>query len=178
MSPISSFFSQFSAFGFSGSRDFVPSVVSQLCSLVPDQSRVFVGCAGGVDAAARSAFPHAIVFRASAYRAHSFAASLALRSSYCVRAVAAVGGCWVSFPSSPCPLGVVPGPSPFSGSGSGSWASLALAVWLRVPCVVFLPVGVCIPSSWRVCVVSVLSSSPCGGRFVSLSPAPAPLSLF
>lgn len=178
MSPVASLFSQFSAFGFSGSRDVVPPCVSELCSLVPGRSQVFVGCARGVDAAVRLSFPHAVVFRASSFPARTFAASLALRSAACVRAVAAVGGCWVSFPSAACPLGVVPGPSPFSGSGSGSWSSLALAVFLRVHCVVLLPCGVSIPSSWRVCVVRELGVAACGGCFISLSPVDAPLSLF
>ena len=179
MSPISSFFSQFSAFGFSGSRDSIPSAVSQLCSLVPDKSRCFVGCARGVDAAARSLFPRAVVFSVGSFPARSFGASLALRSSACVRAVAACGGCWVSFPSSACPVGLVPCASPFRGSGSGSWASLALAVFLRVHCVVWLPVGVAFPASWRsACVVSSLGSSACGGSFFSLAPLPVALSLF
>lgn len=173
MVSLSSHLAQFSAFGFSGSRSAVPACVVSVFGSVPFGSPVFVGCAAGLDAAARSAFPLASVFRASQFVAASFAARLALRSVACVRAVHSVGGLWVSFPSSSCPPQLVPCASPFSGSGSGSWASLALAVFLRVHCVVLLPVGVSFPASWSSrCVVSSLGISSCGGSFFALSPLP------
>lgn len=55
-------------------------------------------------------------------------------------AASGAGRGFVGFVSSPCPTGLVPSPSPsacFSGFGSGSWASLALAVGLKLPVVVF-----------------------------------------
>jgi len=172
-------FSRFSAFGFSGSRSVVPASFFLAAAAVPPAASVFVGCAAGVDGSSRSLFSSASVFRAASFSAPSWGARLALRSSACVRAVAAASGLWVSFPGRSCPSGLVPCASPFGGSGSGSWASLALAVFLRVPSVLFLPAGVPFPPSWRSrCVCSLLGFAPCGGAFFLLSPLPAALSLF
>lgn len=142
-------FSQFSAFGFSGSRSSVPAGCSVAASLVPASSQIFVGCAAGVDGFFRSAFPAARVFSVSSGVWGSGRGAFAGRSSACVLAVLAAGGLWVAFPSSPCPPGLLPSASSsrcFSGSGSGSWASLAFALGRGVPCLVFLgslpcPVG-------------------------------------
>lgn len=173
---VASVFSRFSAFGFSGSRSSVPSGCPVAVSFVPSGADVFVGCAAGVDAFFRSAFPSARVFSASAFG--SGRGAFAARSVAVVRAVAAAGGLWVSLPSSPCPAGLVPSSSSsrcFCGSGSGSWASLAFALGSGVPCLVFCPSGV--PAGWG------LSSVPgCPGWFgcsVALGcPAPVQLSLF
>ena len=117
---------------------------------VSPASRVFVGCAPGLDSATRSVFPLAVVFRASSFG--SGAASFARRSVAVVQAVAGVSGAvWVSFPGVSCPAGLLPSSAPgscFCGLGSGSWASLALAVGLGVRCFVFLPSGVVPPSGW------------------------------
>jgi hypothetical protein len=104
---VSLFLSGFQAFGFSGSR--APSsgslsVVSWVCAQVPSSASVLVGCAAGVDAVARAAFPAAHVF--SVGRPASRGA-FAARSVRCVAAVAAAGGLWLSFPSSGCPVGLV-----------------------------------------------------------------------
>jgi len=112
---------------------------------------VFVGCARGIDQAVQSSVPSSRlrVFRASVFGAGRGA--FAARSVACVRAVAATGGLWLSFPSLACPSGLVPSRSAsscFSGFGSGSWASLALAAGLGLPCLVFLPSGVSVPSGW------------------------------
>ena len=142
-------FSRFSAFGFSGSRSSVPfGAASRAAHLVPASAAVFVGCARGVDEFFRSSFPSASVFSASSFG--SGPGSLAARSVAVVRAVATAGGLWVSFPSSPCPAGLLPSASSsraFSGSGSGSWASLAFALGSGVPCLVFLGSVPC-PSGW------------------------------
>jgi hypothetical protein len=144
------FFSQFSAFGFSGSRSGVPlGAMRHAARLVPAGSAVFVGCARGVDAYFRACFPDAVVFSVASGRWGRGRGAFAARSIACVRAVAATGGLWVSFPSSPCPPGLVPSPSSsrcFCGSGSGTYASLALALGLGVPCVVFSSCGV--PAGW------------------------------
>ncbi|AXH76799.1 MAG: hypothetical protein [Caudoviricetes sp.] len=121
------------AVGFSGSRSVAPdpAVVASLVFLCP--SAVAVGCARGVDAAFRSELVAPVVFRVSDF-SFSGRGAFAARSVACVRWVAARSGLWVSFPSSPCPAGLLPSPSSsrcFSGFGSGSWASLAFAVWLR-----------------------------------------------
>jgi hypothetical protein len=143
--------SRFRFFGFSGSR----SVVSPACGSVASflrRSRPVcgaVGCAGGVDSFFRSAFPSLSVFRASSFGRGRGA--FAARSVAVVRAVASAGGLWVSFPSSPCPSGLVPSgvsSRAFGGFRSGSWASLAFACGLGVPCLVFLPSGVEFPPSW------------------------------
>ncbi|WP_144439403.1 hypothetical protein [Geminocystis sp. NIES-3709] len=61
--------------------------------------------------------------------------------------MSASGGVLFSFPSGVCPSGVVPARSWRSGSfPSGSWSSLALAVGLDMPCLVWLPSGVVAPS--------------------------------
>jgi hypothetical protein len=173
MSLLQSHFSQFSAFGVSGSRSVIPSFYMHVISYIPQGSPVFVGCAAGVDDVTRSYFSHSTVFRASQFPASSFSASLALRSMACVRAVGAVGGLWLSFPSVFCPSALVPCRSPFSGSGSGSWASLAYAVFMRVHCVICLPPSVFFPSSWlSYCTVTPLGVSPCGSSFFALSPLP------
>ncbi len=131
---LESVFSQFSVFGFSGSRSGVPSGCFPCVPLVPAGSKVFVGCANGVDAFFRSQFPTASVFAAASFG--SGRGSFAARSVAVVRAVAVSGGLWVSFPSSPCPTGLQPSSSQskcFRGLGSGSWASLAFALGLGVP---------------------------------------------
>lgn len=172
-----SIFSQFSTFGFSGSRSSVPSGCSVAAGLVPGGSQVFVGCARGVDAFFRGVFPLAAVFSVASGQFGAVGrGAFAARSSACVRAVAAAGGLWVAFPSSPCPVGLVPSASSsrcFRGLGSGSWASLALALGLGVPCVVFLGSLPC-PCGWD---LSPVASSP--GWFSSVGqPSPVQLSLF
>ena len=173
---LSSVFSRFSVFGFSGSRSGVSvSALSAAAALVPAGSSVVVGCARGVDGFFRRAFPGASVFSASSFGVGR--ASFARRSAACVRAVAAAGGLWVSFPASPCPAGLRPSASSsgaFCGLRSGSWASLSLALGSGVPCLVFSPAGV--PSGWG------LSPVPgCPGWFAcasALGVAPRQLSLF
>ena len=145
--------------GVSGSRAPSPASAS-VCrwavrQLAPSAS-VVVGCASGIDAVARALRPGASVVRASQYGAGPGA--LAARSTAVVRAVASGGpaALWLSFPSGPCPAGLVPSRSSsacFSGHGSGSWASLALAVGLGVPALVFLPPGVAAPAAWPLAAV-------------------------
>lgn len=129
-----------SAVGFSGSRslDHVPYALELVAAAVPTGVSVFVGCASGVDAAARGFFPGARVFSAASFG--SGRGSFAARSVAVVRAVSAAGGVWVCFPSGRCPVGLAPSASSsraFCGAGSGSWASLAFAVGLGLPCLVW-----------------------------------------
>jgi hypothetical protein len=144
--------SSFGCVGFSGSRspgaESVAAVRVALSRVAPGAS-VLVGCAPGVDAVVRSGVPlsHLQVFSVGFTGRGAFAA----RSAACVRAVAAARGCWVSFPSVPCPAGLLPAASSsrcFCGAGSGSWASLAFARGLGLPCLVFLPAGVAAPVGW------------------------------
>ena len=157
-----------SSVGFCGSRHLVrvPSVVSAVFSSVPAGASVSVGCARGLDSLVRSAFPSAVVFRASSFGVG--------RSSFVRRSVAFVS-CLASspapvlvcVPACACPVGLVPSPSSsacFCGLGSGSWASAALAVGLGVPVLVWLPSGVLPPVGWGF--VSVSS-----GWFLCLPPS-------
>jgi len=138
--------------GFSGSRSAVLPVGlwSAVASAVPSVSVVAVGCARGLDASVRSSFPSALVFLASAFGRGR--GSFAARSVSLVRFVSASASpLWVSFPASVCPVGLCPSSVPsrcFSGLGSGSWASLAFAVGLGCPCLVWLPASVVVPASW------------------------------
>lgn len=175
-------FSCFSAFGFSGSRSLsgvLPfTALSSAVAAVPAGSRVFVGCAPGVDAYVRQCFPSAEVFSVASGRWGSGRGAFAARSIACVRACSAAGGLWVSFPGSVCPVGLFPSASSsrcFSGRGSGSWSSAAFALGSGVACLVFAPAGV--PSGWG------LSPVPgCAGWFgcdrLLGYPAPVQLSLF
>ena len=154
VSVLSSIIASAHTVGVSGSR--APSPASRsvcrwaLAQLAPSAA-VVVGCARGIDACTRVRVPSARVVRASAFGAGPGA--LAARSSAVVRAVAGAGAAalWLSFPSGPCPAGLVPSPSSsacFAGYGSGSWASLALAVGRGVPALAFLPPGVSAPAGW------------------------------
>jgi len=151
-----SVFSQAGAFGFSGSRSAVPAVVPVVAAAVASlRCPVFVGCARGVDAAFRAAFPGASVLAASSFG--SGRGAFAARSAACVRAVAVagagsagsfLGGLWMSFPSGSCPAGLLPSATSsraFCGSGSGTWASAAFAVGSGLPVLVF---GFAPPAGW------------------------------
>ena len=160
------------AVGFSGSRSAVPVACAEVVPVV--SSPVLVGCAKGVDASFRAAFPSARVFSASSFGVGR--GSFAARSAALVRALHLSGGVLVSFPGS-FPSGLLPSPSSsraFCGSGSGSWATLAFAVGLGVPCAVFLgssvPAGFSVPSVW--CARSV------GGGWWVCQPRAVQLSLF
>jgi len=135
------------AVGFSGSRSSVPAAAPAVAARVASlHCPVFVGCASGVDAFFRASFPSARVFAASSFG--SGRGSFAARSAAVVRAVALAGGVWVSLPSGPCPLGLLPSASSsraFCGSGSGTWASAAFAVGSGLPVLVF---GFAPPAGW------------------------------
>ena len=171
-----SFLSGFSAVGFSGSRELLPCSVAALrfvSRFVSPGASVFVGCARGADGLARSLFPSAVVFSVASGSWGRSRGSFAARSVACVRAVASASGCWVSFPCSPCPAGLLPSCSSsrcFRGFGSGSWSSLAFAVGCGVPCLVFLPPGVSVPAGWPLVAV--------GGGWFSFRPSACQLSLF
>ena len=131
--------------GFSGSRSSVPSACRFAASLVVGGVPVFVGCAAGVDAFFRGAFPLAVVLAASSFGVG--------RGSFAARSVAAVRclgseGLWVSFPSGACPAGLLPSASSsrcFCGAGSGTWASAAFASGSGLPVLVF---GFAPPAGW------------------------------
>lgn len=150
-------FSQFSAFGFSGSRSGVPSLgaASRAAACVPSGGSVFVGCARGVDEFFRGQFPAAVVFSVASGEFGSGVSAFARRSVACISAVTAAGGLWVSFPSGACPAGLLPSSRSsacFCGSGSGSWASLAFALGSGCACLVFLGSVPC-PRGWGLAAV-------------------------
>ena len=156
--------------GFSGSRGLPPAALSSVLSLRARSSgQSFVGCAAGVDADVRVSLRSARVFCASDFGVGRGA--FAARSSAFVRALASGGGALVSFPSAPCPVGLLPSASSsraFCGSGSGSWASLAFAVGSGVPCWVYAPFGV--PTGW--------GFAPCGSGWFCFAPVAVQSSLF
>lgn len=152
-------FSEFSSFGFGGSRrgcafasaalPAVAGLLSQFHSL----PQVFVSCAPGVSAVARSLFPGAVVSSASSFGPGAVGrAQFVQRSAAMVRQLAASPApLWVCFPGCACPAGLVPRRSPgacWGGFGSGSWAECAFALALGVPVLVGLPAGVLPPASW------------------------------
>lgn len=149
---VSSLLGSARSLGLCGSRSVVPPspVWVGVVASVPPSASVSCGCVGGLCALARSSFPSASVFFA---RSFGFGrGAFAARSVALVRSVAASPRpLWVSFPGRACPPGLLPSSVPgrcFAGFGSGSWASLALAVGLGVPALVWLPAGVVPPSGW------------------------------
>lgn len=156
-----------SSVGFAGSRSAVPcsSVSASLFACVSPSAVVSVGCARGFDLLVRSAFPSAVVWRASQFGAGR--ASFARRSVAFLSALASSPSpVLVSAPAVACPVGLVPSPSSsrcFAGFGSGSWAGVALAVGLGLPVVLFLPVGVVPPA--------VFGFVPAGGGFFVFRPS-------
>ncbi|MBP5977034.1 hypothetical protein HW132_31020 [Brasilonema sp. CT11] len=184
-------FSQFSVVGFSGARrapDWSLDAMSSAASSVSSGCSVRVGCANGVDLffrdlplAVSSAyrFPRAQVFSVAGHHRSDFAA----RSIACVKSVADDAGLWVCFPSSACPPSLIPSSRSsrcFYGSGSGTWASLALAVGLGVPCLVYLG-ELSLPVGWSISPVAGcpgwFSSGLAAGSLVASSPV-VQLSLF
>jgi len=145
---IAKIFSNYRVFGFSGARSSVPKGCTQVIELVPQDSQVFVGCANGVDAYFRKVFPNAEVSRASDFGRDK--SSFALRSAHVIKSVKCRNGLWVSFPDSQCPASLLPSKEKgrcFCGTGSGTWASLAYALGLGLPCLVYLGNIQC-PKNW------------------------------
>lgn len=166
---VSSVLSSADLVGFSGSRSSAPAVASSVAALVSGQ--VLVGCARGVDSFFRNYFPSAHVFSVYEFAASPSRGALAARSVAFVQALAARDGVLVSFPSSPCPAGLLPSSSSsrtFCGLGSGSWASLALAIGRGVSCFVYAPFGV--PPNWGLVA--------CGSGWFSFTPSGCQLGLF
>ena len=175
---LSSVLSTASLVGFSGSRVGCPALRSAFDAAVAvvGSRSVIVGCARGVDAWARAAFPSASVFAVSSGRWGRGRGAFAGRSAAFVSALASSGGVLVSLPAlgSRPAAGLVPSSSSsrcFCGGGSGSWASLAFAVGCGVPCVVFLE-SFSAPAGWG---LSPLAVSPSWFEF---APVGVQLSLF
>ena len=133
-----------SVVGFSGSRvSGGPPCSAALvaCGAVPPGVPVSVGCASGVDAVVRSAFPRATVFAVSSGRWGSGRGAFARRSAALVRCLLP-GGALVVLPLGPCPSAVSPSSSAgacWCGGGSGSWASAAFALGLGLRVALWAP---------------------------------------
>lgn len=167
------FVSKFNKVGFSGSRHLLPCselALRRVVKFLDSNAQVFTGCATGADELARFLFPSSVVFKAKKYGSNRGA--FVARSIACVQAVGS-SGLWVAFPSSCCPVGLMPSAKSshcFNGSGSGTWASLALAIGLGLTCLVFFPPAVSVPAGWPL--VSI------GGGWFVFRPCVSQLSLF
>jgi hypothetical protein len=139
--------------GFTGSRTLTPAYAALVAAVVAHYAAagqpLAVGCAAGADNFVRQVAPHAQVFQAAAY-AGPPVARLARRSAAMVRAVQqSPAGLLVGFAGSPCPPACRPRSS-FQGHGSGTWGTLALAVGVGLPVVLFWcqPGPAALPAGW------------------------------
>jgi hypothetical protein len=133
-------FSAYSHIAFSGSRDGCPEpLIKSIAAKIEPSTKILVGCARGVDAQVREIYPDATVYRAADYKAETWPARLAKRSSAMVRAVHSAGGCLIAIPMKPCPPKVKPCTTWQSSNGSGTWGMIALAAGLGVPTAIWLP---------------------------------------
>ncbi len=150
---VKSLITESACIGFSGSRSAISSslnVLTEVTKLIPDTTTIVVGCAQGIDKAVRNIFSDAVVFYVSDFGQGRGA--FAARSIACVQRVRHSRGIWISFPVDPCPPGLLPSINSsecFCGKGSGTWASLALAVGLNIPSLVWCPPGVEVPQEWN-----------------------------
>lgn len=125
-------FKDLKSVGFSGSRapsEEAEKALKELLDLVPNQIRISVGCARGVDAIARNHFKNSnslLVFSVSSGRFGKGRAAFARRSSRCALSVAK-NGLLVAVPSTAAPDGVKVGKS-FNGKGSGTWGTIAFSL--------------------------------------------------
>ena len=126
---------------FSGARGclIATMAVKDVVQYLHPQSRVIVGCAGGVDGIVRVLVPKAEVFYFGTYYKDgiSAAAAMAIRSTEVVKELN--GGLLIAAPAAGqvCPASVVPAKSWKSGK-SGTWSSIALALGLGSPVLLFL----------------------------------------
>lgn len=139
-----------------GSRSAIPAVLPHFLHLCKAANlHVHTGCCAGVPAATRAAFggSPAIPPRCRQPRiinpAHSLsvwvagtcprpAVALAKRSQAMVKAAAASGALWCSFPASAQPAAARPCRS-WLPLHSGTWSSLCLAAGHGCPCLVYRP---------------------------------------
>lgn len=125
--------------GISGNRSFVPVELRRFVRDLRNNSTVYVGDGNGVDKYVRENIKGCRVFEVEPPKTPGMFAARSIRF---VDALREDEGCLVSFPKVECPnKGLIPSPNSsacFNGSGSGSWATLAYAIGVGVPCVVFL----------------------------------------
>lgn len=124
--------------GISGHRSFVPVELRRFIRDLPQDCKVYVGDANGVDKYVRENVKGCRVFKVEQPKTPGMFAARSIRFMDALREDE---GCLVSFPRIECPKGLIPSTNCskcFNGSGSGSWATLAYAIGIGVPCVVFL----------------------------------------
>lgn len=145
--------------------------VSEVLNLLSPEVEIFTGCAQGVDRAAREAFPHCSVLKASDYQKEGVPAraSFAIRAAAVVRSVAP-GGLLIVCPAKDqqCPEKVQPRRT-WSGGGSGSWAAAALGVGLGCVVLLWIAPGVKRPK-WSLPVIQEERQSA-AGIWLILNPA-------
>ncbi|MCF8245527.1 MAG: hypothetical protein K9J37_13635 [Saprospiraceae bacterium] len=156
--------SRFPVVGLSGSRRPSPSLLAAAGGFVSGlvssawSGVLVVGCAAGVDQVGRSSG-----LPSSRLRVFSVAGlerwQFAQRSAALVSALAAAGGCLVSFPGGPCPVGLAPCSVWRPSGGSGSWGSVCMALGLGVPVLLYSPGPV------------VIAPPAVAGRFVAVAGA-------
>ncbi|MFK5855110.1 MAG: hypothetical protein QM503_03190 [Bacteroidota bacterium] len=138
VSSITSLILNFPVVGFSGSRNPTYQAGSSVSFFLPYLScysgTIGVGCANGVDDIVRSYFPQSRVFKVQPPINRK---AFALRSTRLVKWVHSSKGLLVAFPFSASPKSVVPSTT-FHGYGSGTWGSIALAIGIGSPVLVFV----------------------------------------
>lgn len=142
---ITSLILNFPVVGFSGSRNpysqasksisnFLPQLASLPAGKAVYSGIIGVGCANGVDQHVRSYFAQAKVFKVQPPINRK---AFALRSARLVSWVASSSGILVAFPSISCPPYVTPSLI-FHGYSSGRWGSIALAIGMGAPVLVYI----------------------------------------
>ncbi len=134
----------FDTIAFSGSRKGAPpGLIQQISSrLNPDRMpKILVGCAKGVDEEIRNlCIGDTEIYKASDYDGFGRrAAALARRSAAMVEALAvSPKPILVAIPMKNCPDEVIPCELWRPAGGSGTWGTIALAIGLKVPVLLYL----------------------------------------
>jgi hypothetical protein len=170
---LNSFVCSFGWVAFSGSRHAFGGAYSSCSAFLPLLANysgvVGVGCASGIDAAVRSSFSAALIFKVQPPLNRG---AFAKRSQRMVNWLAAKNGLLIAFPSTACPLQVQPS-STFAGYGSGTWGSIALALGLGAAVLLVLSKGTALnaPPAVASCFKCV-GVAPCGGSLYLSNVAP------
>lgn len=113
----------------------VPPIAYDIADhLATRKTPIFVGDAKGID----SVFISRVQDKHTFYAKSKKAVHLVQRSTLMIKTAATHGSILVAFPASHCPAQIVPSRR-FEGHGSGSWGSIALAIFYRMPVLVYYP---------------------------------------
>jgi hypothetical protein len=139
--------------GFSGSRHGAPhKLIHSAISKAHEGATICVGCATGVDEQVRLEVGDNAslrVFRAAEYPGATYPQKLANRSAALVKFLHENDGCLFALPMKACPNGLFPCTQWKSAKGSGTWGTIALAVGLGLPTMLWLPNGIQPPTDWN-----------------------------